>query len=104
MTRPQPHPIPARRCKSPDRRFLCDHYDDCLDRAVAGDWSGFSCRDCRAYVQVNYSHHEWQSDALACTALIHMALKPASYLRRSPGLIIDRVSVRGVNPYAPLID
>lgn len=28
------------------RRLSCPHYDACLDRAVAEDWTSFSCRAC----------------------------------------------------------
>lgn len=33
------------------RNFACPNYDDCLDRAAKGMWSGFTCRECFSYVQ-----------------------------------------------------
>jgi hypothetical protein len=33
------------------RKFACPHYDDCLDKAAKGMWSGFTCRECVSYVQ-----------------------------------------------------
>jgi hypothetical protein len=33
------------------RNFACPHYDDCLDKAAKGMWSGFTCRECVSYVQ-----------------------------------------------------
>ncbi len=33
------------------RNFACPHYDDCLDKAAKGMWSGFTCRECCSYVQ-----------------------------------------------------
>jgi hypothetical protein len=28
------------------RNFSCQHYDNCLDKAAKGMWSGFTCREC----------------------------------------------------------
>lgn len=28
------------------RNFSCQHYDNCLDKAAKGMWSGFTCKDC----------------------------------------------------------
>jgi hypothetical protein len=33
------------------RNFACPNYDNCLDRAAKGMWSGFTCRECCSYVQ-----------------------------------------------------
>jgi hypothetical protein len=33
------------------RNFACPNYDNCLDRAAKGMWSGFTCRECGSYVQ-----------------------------------------------------
>lgn len=48
---PQPIPNPVK-CKEGKglRNFDCHHYDDCLDKAAKGMWSGFTCEKC-AYFQ-----------------------------------------------------
>jgi hypothetical protein len=28
------------------RNFACKHYDNCLDKAAKGMWSGFTCKQC----------------------------------------------------------
>ncbi|MEM5788586.1 MAG: hypothetical protein AAGU11_14845 [Syntrophobacteraceae bacterium] len=33
------------------RNFACPLYDQCLDRAAKGMWSGFTCKECSSYVQ-----------------------------------------------------
>jgi hypothetical protein len=33
------------------RNFACQNYDNCLDRAAKGMWSGFTCRECCNYSQ-----------------------------------------------------
>ena len=35
-----PNPLGVR------RNFSCQHYEDCLDRAVRESWAGFSCEVC----------------------------------------------------------
>lgn len=51
VSTPQPIPNPVK-CKEGKglRNFDCLHYDDCLDKAAKGMWSGFTCEKC-AYFQ-----------------------------------------------------
>ncbi len=48
---PQPIPNPVK-CKEGKglRNFDCTYYDECLDKAAKGMWSGFTCEKC-AYFQ-----------------------------------------------------
>ncbi|MBI4509499.1 MAG: hypothetical protein HY698_07665 [Deltaproteobacteria bacterium] len=51
---PQPHcPIEDAEETPAARRLHCRHYDDCLDAAIAGDWPGFSCQRCGAFVPLS---------------------------------------------------
>ncbi|RMG56029.1 MAG: hypothetical protein D6722_27085 [Bacteroidetes bacterium] len=49
-TQPQCFPNPVK-CKEGRgvRNFDCVHYDDCLEKAAKGMWSGFTCKDCIHY-------------------------------------------------------
>ena len=43
-----PEPVMCKEGKGV-RNFACQHYDDCLEKAAKGMWSGFTCRDCDHY-------------------------------------------------------
>lgn len=45
-----PYPLMCKEGKGV-RNFACPNYDNCLDRAAKGMWSGFTCRECSSYVQ-----------------------------------------------------
>jgi hypothetical protein len=40
---------PSDAAMSPQRRFDCAHYDDCLDAAVHASWPSWSCEGCEAF-------------------------------------------------------
>ncbi|WP_448382838.1 hypothetical protein [Desulfosoma sp.] len=48
-TPPIPNPVKCKEGKGL-RNFDCQHYDECLDKAAKGMWSGFTCEKC-AYFQ-----------------------------------------------------
>lgn len=45
-----PYPMMCKEGKGV-RNFACPNYDNCLDRAAKGMWSGFTCKECSSYVQ-----------------------------------------------------
>jgi len=45
-----PYPMMCKEGKGV-RNFACPNYDNCLDKAAKGMWSGFTCRECASYVQ-----------------------------------------------------
>ena len=45
-----PYPMMCKEGKGV-RNFACPNYDNCLDKAAKGMWSGFTCRECCSYVQ-----------------------------------------------------
>jgi hypothetical protein len=52
-----PHPILVkgnRESERPYRNVDCDHYGDCLDRALTSRWSDFSCCECTAYTRTRF--------------------------------------------------
>ena len=53
-----PSPIPHVPIFDPEhaydvRKLRCRHYDQCLLRAIANKWRGFSCGACRAYAELD---------------------------------------------------
>ncbi len=44
-TRNSPYPVMCKEGKGM-RNFSCTHYDNCLDKAAKGMWSGFTCKEC----------------------------------------------------------
>lgn len=48
---PQPHrPVGDDDDPEAVRRLHCRRYDACLDVAIGGDWPGFTCQACAAFV------------------------------------------------------
>ena len=45
-----PYPMMCKEGKGV-RNFACPNYDNCLDKAAKGMWSGFTCKECSSYVQ-----------------------------------------------------
>lgn len=63
------NPVP---CKSTDkpgkvmRNVFCAHYEQCLDRAIKEDWSGFSCEKCLVAKHISIDE-EWANiDSTKC--------------------------------------
>lgn len=75
------NPMPCRGSQQ-DRRVMCQHYSKCLDRAVAEDWPGFSCRACEAYNPEQLDLEEIMSEAHRCNRLFDAAFGEKRWRRR----------------------
>lgn len=96
-----PNPIASKVEGSPpkvDRKVMCAGYERCLDEAVRRQWSGFSCRKCRAFKPLQLDSSQWLLDSLACIALIGVAEHQSSFKQKSRGRIVlkmQRIQSRG---------
>lgn len=69
-------PVPCTTPKCMDdveRNVFCRFYDDCLDDAIKNSWSGFSCKYCLAYEQIEINEAWIQTDSDKCQGFL-MAL------------------------------
>jgi hypothetical protein len=71
------NPIQARRFFDPekiDRKFMCRHYNGCLDRAVERGWSGFACLKCRDFdLEGRHDPAYWQEQDRRAAQLLFEA-------------------------------
>lgn len=77
-----PNPVKAPRASSVhslNRRFLCSHYDRCLNCAVFNGWENFSCGDCNAFAPHSWSKARWAEDRDRCLALVGAIFCPDLY-------------------------
>ena len=61
----EPCPVMVRGNRESDRPYRnvdCDHYGECLDRALKSRWSDFSCTMCGAYTRTRFIESATGSD------------------------------------------
>ncbi|MFH1113615.1 MAG: hypothetical protein V1792_06805 [Pseudomonadota bacterium] len=61
----EPCPVMVRGNRESDRPYRnvdCDHYGECLDRALKSRWSDFSCTTCEAYSRTRFIESATGSD------------------------------------------
>ncbi len=56
------------------RRVFCRFYDACLDYAIARNWSGFSCDECKCDSALEWETAQWDEDHFRCMTLVHFVM------------------------------
>ena len=51
------------------RNVFCVQYGRCLDVAIERGWTGFTCRDCRAFAEDTQDAASWAEERLRCVCL-----------------------------------
>lgn len=64
------------------RQVMCQHYSKCLDRAVAEDWPGFTCRACSSYTPAQLDIEEITNEAWRCNRLFDAVFGEKRWRRR----------------------
>jgi ssDNA-binding Zn-finger/Zn-ribbon topoisomerase 1 len=71
-----PTPLTIRRNRrTGSRKVMCEHYDECLDIAIAEGWEGFTCDECNGFKELDWSRQQWIRDRTNCMALIYAMMR-----------------------------